>query len=318
MVFFEEREIYLGLKDHECVVPSTLSTFTLTRVLPFTPATFTLTYTCIAFIHLATSKHCLFSFISSHLFTHQSFVLAHLQCLVMMSSLPSFGMGHPPAMSQTQADKLPEFDKAAIPNIKKLSTAGDLYVWGTCILLSLGKRRLTDLISTMIRPDVDHPEYDNWAKWSRSVSNWLIENVEDRFTAQLKAIQPALEFADTTWQEIQLLQIARTIEEARMAGQLFRLWNMRTHQFRGIDYYVEALHEQVIRCETLIFGFNYVSTAKIMLYEMEADMPVLAKFIRVQVDNDNTGPNQMTYIEFKGIVRGVIGAVQKGDARVSQ
>lgn len=234
-----------------------------------------------------------------------------------MSTLCASTMGPPPGLYLTQADNLPEFDESVIPNIKKLSNVHDLYLWGTCIQLSLGKRRLADLTSTILRPDEDHPKYNNWVKWSRVVSKWLIENVEESHAISLKAIQPALEFADTTYIAIQELDISKTYNEDMKAVHLFHLWSLRRHQFRGIDDFVDAWSEQVIRCHTLNITFNFLSATAMMLHEMEADMPILVKFIREQVENEFAGQKHMSYWEFKSIVCGIIRTVQKMNSRVS-
>lgn len=224
----------------------------------------------------------------------------------------------PPEPIRTQADRLPEFTSLTIPCIKKLSDAGDLYFWGNCIHISLGCRQLTDLISTTIpRPKRLHPRYRNWALWSRLVSKWLVRNVDEKFTPHFKNVQSKLEFADTTYKEIRELNIPKTAKEDRMHKALIDLWNTRRHHYLGIDQYVDAWRDQVLATYHHTRGFSYLSATLIMLHEIEAEMPVLVKFIMDQVEGrDHTAPDQMTYNEFNEIVRGIIGAVQKENRRL--
>lgn len=231
-----------------------------------------------------------------------------------MSSLTVFNLGNLPKPTRTQADKLPDFKEVVIPNIKKLSTAKDIYLWGNCIQISLGARHLASLTSdTLPRPDVNNPRYNNWVKWSRLVSKWLVRNVDVKFTPHFQQIQAHLEFADTTYKEILALNIPKSPSEDRMTKELIRLWNMRRHQFSGVDGYVSAWRDQVLVCRDLTVGFDYLSATKTMLHEMEADMPVLAKFISLQLEEQEytSNPTSMSSEQFNSIVRGIIGAVQK-------
>lgn len=228
-------------------------------------------------------------------------------------STPTASSTVPDRPTQTQADRLPEFKQIVIPGIKKLSAANDIYFWGSCIHVSLGGRRLTDLISrTIPRPDPDHPRYKTWTKWSRLVSKWLVQNVDEKFTTHFKNIQPELEFADSTFRAIEGLNIPKTAKEHYMSKALVRLWNTRRHNFTGVDDYVDAWRDQVLACQGLTVGFNYLSATLIMLHEIEAELPVLVKFIHVQVESkDHTSPGQLTYNQFNDIVHGIIRAVQK-------
>jgi hypothetical protein len=227
-------------------------------------------------------------------------------------------MDPPPVPSgPTQADRLPEFRHIIIPPIKRLSNANDIYHWGSCIQISLCARNLSDLTSSTVpRPDENHPMYNNWAKWSRFVCKWLVQNVDENFTSYYKKDQTRLEFADTTYQVIQSLDMnqKKSSEVSSITTELLKLWNMRRCQFRGVDQYVDAWRDQVIICQRLTVGFSYLSATKIMLHEVEWDLPVLATFIDLQLQEyDNV--DQMIYNQFNSIVRGIIGAVQKDNWR---
>ena len=235
----------------------------------------------------------------------------------MGSTMPS-SMGPPPTPSiPTQADRLPGFKHIIIPKIKKLSKAHDIYYWGNCIQISLCARNLNDLTSsTFLRPAADHPTYNNWAKWSRFVSEWLVQNVDENFTTYFRDNQSRLEFADTTYKEIQSLEMGKSPELSHMTTELLKLWNMHRPQFQGIDQYVDAWRDQVLVCQGLTIGFNYFSATKIMLHEVEGDMPVLATFINLQLeDYEYESADNMSYNQFNSIVRGIIGAVQKENWR---
>ncbi|KAJ5348073.1 Amino acid/polyamine transporter I [Penicillium brevicompactum] len=238
-----------------------------------------------------------------------------------MSSLTAFNLDASPRPTRTQADKLPPYKELIIPNIKRLSTAKDIYLWGNCIEISLCARHLNCLISdTLPRPTTDHPGYQNWLNWSRLISKWLVRNVDPKFTPHFQNIQAQLQYADTTYKEILGLKIPKTDQEDRMTKALIQLWNTRRHKYPGIDEYVDAWRNQVVVCQGLTVGFDYLSATKIMLHEMEGDSPVLAKFIRFQLENPSQPSDArlpMTYEEFDRLVRGIIGAVKKDNLRPS-
>jgi hypothetical protein len=220
----------------------------------------------------------------------------------------------------TQADRLPKFKQIVIPLIKKLRTPRDLYFWGNCIHVALIARNLLGLTSdTLPRPPPYDPNYENWAKWSRLVSVWLVKNVDPDFTTYFKDHQVELEFADTTYKAIQTLDIGeeeegsrvKTPEVDRMTKALVKLWNTRRSGFQSIDRYVDAWRDEVIACQSLATPFDYHTATKIMLHEIQDELPILAAYIDLQVQAQHDDQKELSYNQFNGIVRGIIGAVQK-------
>jgi hypothetical protein len=239
-----------------------------------------------------------------------------------MASTASMGppLGRPVG---TQAARLPQFKKISIPHIKKLSVPYDLYSWGNCIQIALLARSLGDLTSNALqRPALNDPNYDNWAKWSRFVSVWLVQNVDTDFTTYFRDNQASLEFADTTYKAIQTLDMGeerspevKRPEVKRMTKALLKLWNTRRSNFWSVDKYVDSWRDEVLACQGLTTPFDYLSATKIMLHEVEEEMPVLAMFINLQLQDQYDNEEKMSYEQFNSIVRGIIGAVQKENWR---
>ncbi|KAJ9488849.1 hypothetical protein VN97_g4451 [Penicillium thymicola] len=187
----------------------------------------------------------------------------------------------------TQADKLPPFQPIKIPTLNDPTTIWGFKHWLREVQLALTNLSLLGVISQEIeRPARNHLHYENWLKWSRFVGQWLLSNVGKSNAAIVRSIYPDLQFADEVYYRIGRLQLAE--EEITREEQLRHLCAMTPYQFDSLYGYLSAWGAHAMVCAQFDPKFNWFAATKMILREVQAELPDLCNFIHYQVRTQDT------------------------------
>lgn len=205
----------------------------------------------------------------------------------------------------TQADDLPPFQPTGIATRNDPSSVWGFKLWLCEVQLALANLNLFAVINHGIqRPTPDHLHYENWLKWSRFISHWLLCNVGERNAAMIQSTYPGLQFADEMFYYIGCLQL--TEEDAIRRTEFNKLWSMTRHQFDTLHDYISTWGAHAMFCAQFDPNFNWYAATKMILGEIKEEMPNLYNFIDHQIRTGDTSCEQ-----FHGHLTGILDALKK-------